>query len=501
MQLNSVSSANLYWSSPVSSPLPTTCSTKFLKEPGRAHPAPSFLTVRCSKRNAQLLRPGLQKPINKTLSNILRTEAAIKAIEQKANSNKHTTLWPKAVLDALDEAISSLNWEAALKIFGLLRKQQWYEPRSQIYSKLMMMLGKCGQAEQANLLFDVMRCDGMKPTIDVYTALVSAYAHSGRFEEAFSIIDEMKSVPSDCNPDVYTYSILLNSCTKLGRFDLIRRILDEMSYLGIEGSTVTFNTIVDGYGKAGMFVEMENSLAEMVENGSSVPDIFTLNSVIGAYGRSGQIEKMEKWYDEFQLMGVSPDIKTFNIMIRSYGRVKMHKKMKSVLKFMKKRFFSPTIMTHNIILDAYGKSGDIYEMGQYFKNMKHQGLKPNTVTYCSLVSAYSKAGDMMKVDSILRHVENSDVIPDTALFNCLISAYGRAGELDKMEELFKTMAEKNYKPDYVTYATMIQAYNAQGMTEPVKDLEKKMLAVQNGSGMCDDVYQIELCFVLGQSLS
>ncbi|CAN1816016.1 Pentatricopeptide repeat-containing protein At3g53170 [Linum perenne] len=330
-----------------------------------------------------------------------------------------------------------------------------------------MMLGKCGQAEQANLLFDVMRCDGMKPTIDVYTALVSAYAHSGRFEEAFSIIDEMKSVPSDCNPDVYTYSILLNSCTKLGRFDL---------------------TIVDGYGKAGMFVEMENSLAEMVENGSSVPDIFTLNSVIGAYGRSGQIEKMEKWYDEFQLMGVSPDIKTFNIMIRSYGR-------------MKKRFFSPTIMTHNIILDAYGKSGDIYEMGQYFKNMKHQGLKPNTVTYCSLVSAYSKAGDMMKVDSILRHVENSDVIPDTALFNCLISAYGRAGELDKMEELFKTMAEKNYKPDYVTYATMIQAYNAQGMTEPVKDLEKKMLAVQNGSGMCDDVYQIELCFVLGQSLS
>ncbi|CAN1816015.1 Pentatricopeptide repeat-containing protein At3g53170 [Linum perenne] len=107
----------------------------------------------------------------------------------------------------------------------------------------------------------------------------------------------------------------------------------------------------------------------------------------------------------------------------------------------------------------------------------------------------------MKVDSILRHVENSDVIPDTALFNCLISAYGRAGELDKMEELFKTMAEKNYKPDYVTYATMIQAYNAQGMTEPVKDLEKKMLAVQNGSGMCDDVYQIELCFVLGQSLS
>ncbi|CAN1245007.1 Pentatricopeptide repeat-containing protein At3g53170 [Linum grandiflorum] len=312
-----------------------------------------------------------------------------------------------------------------------------------------MMLGKCRQAEQATLLFEAMRCDGMKPTIDVYTALVSAYGHSGRFEEAFSIIDEMKSVSSDCKPDVYTYSILLNSCTKQRR---------------------SYNTIVNGYGKAGMFVEMENSLAEMVENGSSVPDVFTLNSVIGACGRSLQIEKMEKWYEEFQLMGVQPDIKTFNILIRSYGKAK-------------KRFFSPTIMTHNIILDTYGKDGRIEEMDQYFKTMKHQGLKPNTVTYCSLVSAYIKAGDMMKVDSILRHVENSDVILDTPFFNCVISAYGRAGEVEKMEELFKTMAEKNCKPDYVTYATMIQAYNAQGMTEPVQDLEKKMLAAQKSSGI------------------
>ncbi|CAN1245009.1 Pentatricopeptide repeat-containing protein At3g53170 [Linum grandiflorum] len=465
------SKAKVCFLSPVSSPLPTTRSTKYLKETGRPRLAtPSFLTVRCSQRNTQLLRTGLQKPIGKTLSNVLRTEAAIKAIEQKANSSKHTTLWPKAVLDALDDAITSLSWESALKIFGLLRKQQWYEPRSRIYSKLMMMLGKCRQAEQATLLFEAMRCDGMKPTIDVYTALVSAYGHSGRFEEAFSIIDEMKSVSSDCKPDVYTYSILLNSCTKQRRFDLISRILDEMSYLGIQGTTVTF-------------VEMENSLAEMVENGSSVPDVFTLNSVIGACGRSLQIEKMEKWYEEFQLMGVQPDIKTFNILIRSYGKAKLDKKMMSVLKFMKKRFFSPTIMTHNIILDTYGKDGRIEEMDQYFKTMKHQGLKPNTVTYCSLVSAYIKAGDMMKVDSILRHVENSDVILDTPFFNCVISAYGRAGEVEKMEELFKTMAEKNCKPDYVTYATMIQAYNAQGMTEPVQDLEKKMLAAQKSSGI------------------
>ncbi|CAL1367405.1 unnamed protein product [Linum trigynum] len=477
MQLNT---ASFSWSVWVSSP-PATLSTGNLTEARADSGTPFITTVQCSKRNTQLVRTGLQKPIKKTLSNILRTEAAIKAIEQKANSNKHNTLWPKAVLDALDDAISDDSWESALKILGLLRKQQWYEPRSRIYSRLMMMLGRCRQPEQASLLFEMMRCDGMKPTIDVYTGLVSAYGQSGRFQEAFSIIDEMKSA-SDCKPDVYTYSILLNSCTKIHRFDLIRRILDEMSYLGIEASTVTFNTIVDGYGKAGMFVEMENSLAEMLENGCSVPDVFTLNSVVGAYGGSGQIEEMEKKYAEFQLMGISPDIKTFNILIQSYGKAGMHKKMISVLKFMKKRFFSPTIVTHNVILETYGKGGYIYEMDQYFKNMKHQGVKPNSITYCSLVSAYSKAGDMMKVDSILRQVENSDVLLDTPFFNSVISAYGRAGELDKMEELFSAMEEKNCKADFITYATMIQAYNDQGMTEAAENLEKKMLAARKNSG-------------------
>jgi hypothetical protein len=52
------------------------------------------------------------------LSRILRTEAAIKAIEQKANSKKYNNLWPKAVLEALEDAIKENQWESALKVCG-----------------------------------------------------------------------------------------------------------------------------------------------------------------------------------------------------------------------------------------------------------------------------------------------------------------------------------------------------------------------------------------------
>ncbi|KAJ6948420.1 hypothetical protein NC651_002684 [Populus alba x Populus x berolinensis] len=73
-----------------------------------------------------------------------------------------------------------------------------------------------------------MQYDGLKPTNDVYAALVSAYGQSGQLDKAFSAVAEMKPI-SERKPDVYAYSVLLICCIKLRCFELIRGILAEMS--------------------------------------------------------------------------------------------------------------------------------------------------------------------------------------------------------------------------------------------------------------------------------
>ncbi|KAL0413709.1 UNVERIFIED_CONTAM: Pentatricopeptide repeat-containing protein [Sesamum radiatum] len=445
----------------------------------------SFKVVLSSKKspdsdsNSKSEALQLRKLSKKDLSRILRTEAAIKAIEKKANSSKYKNLWPKAVLEALSDAIRHNRWESALKIFGLLRQQHWYEPRSQTYAKLLVMLGKCKQPNQASLLFETMLCDGLRPTVDVYTALVGAYAFNGLVDKAFNIVEDMKSIDT-CKPDAFTYSILIKYCLKLRRFDMIGLILEEMSHLGIECSTVIYNILIDGYGKAKRFELMENSLADMIQSGKCCPDIFTFNSVVGAYGGCGSINEMEKWFDEFQLMGLKPDIMTYNVLIRSYGNSGLYQKMGSVMEFMEKRFFSPTIVTYNIVIEIFGKAGNIVKMDEMFLKMKHQGLKPNSITYSSLVSAYSKARLLGKVDSILRQVENSDVVLDTPFFNCVINAYGNAGDVEKMMELLMAMEGCGCKPDNITFATIIQYCRAQGMIV-AQNLESKMTHAKNTS--------------------
>ena len=74
-----------------------------------------------------------------------------------------------------------------------------------------MMLSKCKQPKEASQLYETMLFEGLKPTVDVFTALVSAYGQSGLFRHAFSTIEDMKSVV-DCKPDVYTFSVLITSC-------------------------------------------------------------------------------------------------------------------------------------------------------------------------------------------------------------------------------------------------------------------------------------------------
>lgn len=111
------------------------------------------------------------------------------------------------------------------------------------------MLGKCRQPEKAHALFFAMIDEGCVVNHEAYTALISAYGRSGLFDKAFSLLDEMKNTP-DCQPDVHTYSILIKSCLQVVAFDKVPLLLSDMANQGIKPNTVTYNTLLDAYGKS-----------------------------------------------------------------------------------------------------------------------------------------------------------------------------------------------------------------------------------------------------------
>lgn len=408
---------------------------------------------------------------HKAISVILRREATKAIIDEKKGPINSKKLLPRTVLEALHDRVSALRWESALKVFDLLREQLWYTPNTGIYIKLIVMLGKCKQSEKAHALFRSMAEEGCIINHESYTALVSAYGRSGLFNEAFTLLEDMKNTDS-CHPDVQTYSILIKSCLHYSKFDKVQFLLTDMANLEIKPNTVTYNTLIDAYGKAERFAEMESTLMEMLGNRDCKPDIWTMNATLRAFGGSGQIEMMEKCYDKFQGSGISPDIKTFNILLDSYGKSRKYEKMSAVMEYMQKYYFSWTLVTYNVVIDAFGRVGDLKQMEHIFRLMKSERVKPNRVTLCSLVRAYGRAEAVDRIKAVLRYVENSDIMLDTVFFNCLVDAYGRAGRLPEMREVLELMKCRGCSPDKITYSTMIKAYLSRGINDQrVRDLQ------------------------------
>ncbi|XP_051138589.1 pentatricopeptide repeat-containing protein At5g48730, chloroplastic [Andrographis paniculata] len=407
----------------------------------------------------------------KAISIILRREATKAVIEKKKGGSKK--LLPRTVLEALHERITALRWESALKVFELLREQLWYKPNSGIYIKLIVMLGKCKQPEKAHTLFQAMIDEGCVVDHEAYTALMSAYSRSGRFDEAFHILEKMKEMRSS-QPDVHTYSILIKSLLHVYDFDRVKSLVSEMESRGINPNTITYNTLLDAYGKSKKFTEMESVLVEMLRRKDCRPDVWTMNSTLRAFGGSGQIEMMENCYEKFQSAGIEPNIKTFNILLDSYGKSENYGKMSAVMQYMQRYHFSWTVVTYNVVIDAFGRAGDLKQMEFLFRLMQSERIKPNCVTLCSLVRAYGNAGKGEKIASVLRFIENSDVMLDTVFFNCLVDAYGMMGCFAEMKGVIEMMTRRGCEPDKVTYRTMMKAYSIGGMANKAKELRNKL---------------------------
>lgn len=391
----------------------------------------------------------------------MKTLDVVRLVETSAdddppNLRKATRLVATTLLDALADRIQHRKWQEALKVFKLLREQEWYEPDAGTHIKLINMLGKCKQPEMAFSVFRTMLDEKCGPSVQAYTALLSAYTRSNLLDKAFIIMEEMRKVPN-CHPDVYTYSEMIRACSKALDFDRVYMLLSEMRSVGLTPNTVTYNIIVDAFGKAGMFEAMEDVFMEMVEGEGCSPDIWTQNAILRSHALVGNIERMEYWYAKMQSFGYQPNIITFNTLLTAYGKESLFEKMESVLDFIHNYHYRGTTVTYNTVIDAYGKAGCIKQVKEVYREMLTQGVREDARTFCSLIDAFGKQGLWMKVEKILRQMRNSNVEPDTAVYNAALDAYRRADKKVEMHRLLMEMEDRGIQADRYTKAILSMA--------------------------------------------
>eukprot|EP00250_Pteridium_aquilinum_P014153 c21812_g1_i1 orf=193-1632(+) len=378
--------------------------------------------------------------------------------DETPDFRKARRLVASTLLGALMDRIQQNKWEAALKVFKLLREQEWYEPDTGTYTRLIRMLGKCEKPDLAYSVFHTMLEEKCRPSVQAYTALLTAFTRNNRLDKAFQILEEMKKV-SDCQPDIRTYSEMIRACSENLDFDGVSSLLSEMRSGGLTPNTVTCNIIMDAYGKAGMFGAMEVMFTEVIEGNEHKYNAWTQNAILNSYARVGNIKRMEYWYAKLQKLGFRPNIITFNILLTAYGRESLFEKIESVLDFMHTYHYRGNTTTYNAVIDAYAKVGDIQQVTQIYREMLSQGVKEDKHTFCSLIDAFGKQGLWMKVEKILRQMRNSNVEPDAAIYNAALNAYRRAGKKVEMHQVLMEMEDRGMQGDHYTRSILSMVIN------------------------------------------
>lgn len=227
------------------------------------------------------------------------------------------------------------------------------------YNALMATAARSDRVEEAFALYDEMISRRLKPNCECYTTLITLCGHSGEVERAFRIHEQM--IESGIEPSVVTFNALLTVCRRGNRqhgSDIALEVLELMHKTpGCVPDVITYSTIIDTLGRDGRFHDVRRLLDEMTSSGVQ-PNLVTYTCMISALSRAGDLDGAMRVFLDMEHDGIEPNVYTFSCLINGAGRRKEVDRSMKILQMMRDRNIRPSEVTYVMLLQMCSRTGD-----------------------------------------------------------------------------------------------------------------------------------------------
>lgn len=95
----------------------------------------------------------------------------------------------------------------ALKMFKVIREQEWYTPDVYVYKDLIITLARSKKMDDVMQLWESMKKEELYPDSHTYTEVIRGFLRDGSPADAMNIYEDMKKSPDP--PEEYPFRILL----------------------------------------------------------------------------------------------------------------------------------------------------------------------------------------------------------------------------------------------------------------------------------------------------
>ena len=185
---------------------------------------------------------------------------------------------------------------------ALLDKQGRYEESEKLISEAV---SKIELRERELVLF--------------YCSLVESHSKQGSkrgFDVSFTRLNRVVDDSSSVYVKQRGFEAMVSGLCEMGQVCEAEKVFDEMRVRGVKVSRFEFRCVLYGYGRLGLFEDMERVVNQMESEGF-VADTICCNMILSAYGCHCELARMVLWLRKMRASQISFSIRTYNSVLNS----------------------------------------------------------------------------------------------------------------------------------------------------------------------------------------
>jgi len=183
------------------------------------------------------------------------------------------------------------------------------------YNALLDVCARSGDINRAEPLLRDMVEQGLQPNIITYGTVIKAYCSANRLNQAFAVLDEMKKT-ADFAPDEVTYNTLLDGCARYGLFDRGLEVLADMRQAGVPPSNYTLAVIAKLASRSKKPEKAFQLVDELSKEFGVRLNMHVYNNLIHAATCNGDMRKAQETFATMLAEKIRPDGRTYTLLLR-----------------------------------------------------------------------------------------------------------------------------------------------------------------------------------------
>ncbi|XP_073316888.1 putative pentatricopeptide repeat-containing protein At3g13770, mitochondrial [Primulina huaijiensis] len=305
-----------------------------------------------------------------------------------------------------------------------------YLPPVYLRTRLIVFYVKCEVLSDARKMFDEI------PDRNVvsWTAMISGYSRNGFYSEALILFIQM--LKSGTNPNEFTFSTVLASCTGSFGFECGRQIHSLIIKSPLESRMYVGCSLLDLYAKAGRIHEAQTLFDNLPER-----DSISCTALISGYAQLGLDKEALELFCALRREGMISNYVTYTSILTALSGLAASEYGRQVHSYVLRSELSFYVVLQNSLIDMYSKCGNLTYARRIFDNMSERTV----ISWNTMLAGYSKHGigeAVVDLYSIMN--EENEIKPDSTTILTVLSGCSHGGMENRGLKIFDDIASKRY---------------------------------------------------------